>query len=98
MRPGRRAAVFADAMAAIVEEPSAPKVGEALAASARGKTVPGDGSAARMPEGAVAAFADTAAVPVAASDNTIGETAASTSGGVAAALAGSALLCHVEHA
>ena len=43
LRPGRRAAVFADAMAAPVEEPSAPKVGEALAASARCKTAPGDG-------------------------------------------------------
>ena len=51
-----------------------------------------------MPEGAVAAFADTAAVPVAASDNVVEETAASTTGRVAAALAGSALLCHVEHA
>ena len=46
LRPGRRAAVFAHAMAAPVEEPSAPKVGEALAASARCKTAPGDGSAA----------------------------------------------------
>ena len=43
LRPGGRAAVFADAMAAPVEEPSAPKVGEALAASARCKTAPGDG-------------------------------------------------------
>ena len=43
LRPGRRAAVFADAMAAPVEEPSAPKVGEALVASARCKTAPGDG-------------------------------------------------------
>ena len=93
LRPGGRAAVFADAVAAPVEEPSAPLVGEALAASARCK----NGSAARMPEGAVAAFADTVAVPVAASDNAV-ETAASTTRRVAAALAGSALLCHVEHA
>ena len=60
LRSGRRAAVFAHAMAAPVEKPSAPKVAEALAASARCKTAPGDGSAARMPEGSVAAFADTA--------------------------------------
>ena len=64
-------------MAAPVEEPSAPKVGEALTASARCKTAPGDGSSARMPEGAVAAFADTAAMPVAASDNAVEGTAAS---------------------
>jgi len=73
----------------------------ALAASMSRKTAPGDGSVARTPDGAVAAFADTAAVPVegfAASDDAVEETAASATGGVAAALAESALLCHVEHA
>jgi len=34
----------------------------------------------------------------AASDNAVEETAASATGGVAAALAESALLCHIEHA
>ena len=97
-KPGGRAAIFADAEAAPVEKPSAHKVEGALAASARCKTAPGDGSAARMPEGVVTAFADTAGVPVAASDNAVEETAASTTGRVANALAGSALLCHVEHA
>ena len=65
------------------------------------KTAPGDGSAARTPDRAVAAFAETAAVAVegfAALDNAIEETAASVTGGVAAALAESAVLCHAEHA
>jgi len=72
-----------------------------LAASARCKTAPGDGSAVPTPDGAVAAFADTTAVPVegfTTSENAIEETAASATKGVAAALAESALLCHVEHA
>jgi len=101
LKPGGRAAVFADAEAAPVEEPSAHKVNGALAASASCKTAPGDGSAARTPDGAVAAFADTAAVPVegiAALDNVVEETAAFATGGVAAALAESAVLCHAEHA
>jgi len=45
-----------------------------LAAPARCKTAPGDVSAARTPDGVVAVFADTAAVPVerfAASDNAV---------------------------
>jgi len=48
----------------------------------------------------VAAFAGPAAVPVqgfAAPGNTIEETAASATGGTVTELAGSALLCHVEH-
>jgi len=101
LKPGGRAAVFADAEAAPVEEPSAHKVEGALAASARCKTAPGDGSAAQTPDGAVASFADTAAVPVegfVALDNAVEETTASATGGVAAALAHSALLCHVVHA
>ena len=101
LKPGGGTAVFADADAAPVEEPSAHKVEGALAASARCKTAPGDGSAARTPDGAIAAFADTAAVPVegfTASDTTVEKTAASATGGVATALAESALLCHVEHA
>jgi len=61
LKPGGRAAVFADAEAAPVKEPSAHKVDGVLAASARCKTAPGDESAARTPNGAVAAFADTAA-------------------------------------
>jgi len=100
LKPGGRAAVFANAKAAPVEEPSAHKVEEALAASAKCKTEPGDGSAARTPDGAVAAFADTAAVPVegiAALDNAVGKTAAYKTGGMAAALAKSALLSQVEH-
>jgi len=47
-------------------------------------TTPGDGSAARTPDGAVAAFADTAAVHVegfAALDAADEETAASATGG-----------------
>jgi len=52
------------------------------------------------PDRAVAAFADNAAAPVeglAALDNAVEDTAASATGGVAAALAESAaLLCHVE--
>ena len=66
----------------------------------RCKTAPGDGSAARTRVGAVAVFADTAVVPVegcVALDNAVEETAASATGGVAAALAELALLCHVEH-
>ena len=61
--------------------------------------MPGDGSVARTPDGVVVAFADTVAVPVeglTVSDTTNEETAASATGGVAAALAESALLCHVE--
>ena len=61
----------------------------------------GDGSAARTPDWAVAAFADTAAVPVegfTASDIADKGTAASATRGVAAALAEWALLCHLEHA
>jgi len=57
------------------------KVEGALADSARCKTAPGDGSAARTPDGAVAAFTDTTAMPVegfAALDNAIEETAART--------------------
>jgi hypothetical protein len=61
LKPGGRAAVFADAEAAHVKEPSAHKVDGVLATSARCKTAPGDESAARTPNGAVAAFADTAA-------------------------------------
>ena len=98
-KPGGRAAAFADAEAAPVEEPSAHKVERALAASSRCKTAPGGRSAARTPAGAVAAFADTAAVPVkgfTALDNAVEETAASATGGEAAAPAESALLCHVE--
>jgi len=96
LKPGERAAVFqaADAEAAPVEEPSAHKLEGASAASARFKTAPGDGSAARMPDGAVAAFADTAAVPVegfTVLENAVEETAASATGGAA-------LVCHVEHA
>ena len=90
LKPGGRAAVFADAEAAPVEEPSAHKVEGALAASARWQTAPGDGSAARTPAGAVVAFADTAVVPVegfVALDNAVEETAVSATGGVAAALA-----------
>jgi len=101
LKPGGGTAVFADAEAAPVEGPSAYKVEAALAASTRCTTAPGDGSAARTPDGAVAAFTDTAAVPVegfATSDTANEETAAAATGGVAAALAGSALLCHVEHA
>ena len=101
LKPAGRAAVSADVEATPVEEPSAHKVEGAFAASARCKTAPGDGSAARTLDGAVAAFADTAAVPVegyAASDNAVEETAASVTGAVAAVLAESALLCHVEHA
>ena len=48
----------------------------------------------------VAAFADTAAVPVerfAASDTTEEETASSLIGGVVAAIAESASLCHAKH-
>jgi len=47
----------------------------------------------------VAAFTDTVAVPVvefAASDNAVEETAASATGGMAAVLVESALLCHAE--
>jgi len=65
---------------------AAHKVEGALAASTRCTIAPGDGSAARTPDGAVAAFADTAAVPVegfAASDTADEETAASATGGVA---------------
>ena len=96
LKPGERAAIFqaADAEAAPVEEPSAHKLEGASAASARFKTAPGDGSAAWMPDGAVAAFADTAAVPVegfTVLDNAVEETAASATGGAA-------LVCHVEHA
>jgi len=61
--------------------------------------VPGDGSVAPTPDGVVAAFADTVAVPVegfTVSDTANEETATSATGGVAAALAESALLCHVE--
>ena len=49
---------------------------------------------------AVAAFSDTAAAPVegfALSDDAVKETAALATEGVAAALAESALLCHVKH-
>jgi len=98
LKPGGRVAVFADAEVVPIEEPSAHKVECALAAFVRCKTAPGDGSAARTPDGAVAAFADTVAVPVeefTASDNAVVETAASATGGVAAALAELALLCHV---
>jgi len=56
--------VSANAEAAPVEGPSAHKVEDALAASVRCKIAPGDGSAARTPDWAVAAFADTVAVPV----------------------------------
>jgi len=100
LKPGERVAVSADAEAVPVEEPLAHKVEGVLAASARCKTVPGDGSAAGTLDRAVAAFADNAAVPVegfAAPDNAVEETATSATGGVAAALAESALLRHVEH-
>ena len=95
------AAVLANAEAALVEEPSAHKLEGGLAVSTNCTTVPGDESAARTSDGAVAALADTASVPVegfTASDTTNEETAASAIGGVAAALAESALLCHAEHA
>jgi len=62
--PFFRASVFAVAEAAPVEEPSAHKVEGAVGASTRCTAAPGDGSAARTPDGVVAAFADTAAVPV----------------------------------
>ena len=96
-------AIFADAEAAPVEGLSAHKTEDALSASARCKTAPGGGSAARTPDGTVAAFADNVAVPVegfTATEYAIEETAASATGGVAAALAASelALLCHIEHA
>jgi len=97
LKPDGRTAVTADAEAAPFEGPPANKVEGALAA----KTAPGDGSTARTPDRAVAAFADTAAVPVegfTASDNAVADIAASATGRVAAALAESALLCHVEHA
>ena len=95
LKPGGRAAVFADAEAARVEENSAHKVEGALAASTRCTTAPGDGFEAQTPDGAVAAFADTVAVPVegfGASDTADEETPASATGRVAAALAESALL------
>jgi len=103
LKPGGREAVSADAETAPVEGPSAHKVEGESAASARREIAPGDMSAARTPDRAVtvAAFADTAAVSVkgfAASDNAVEETAASATGGAAAALAESAVLCHVEHA
>jgi len=85
----------------LLKSPQHTKFKGALAASARCKTAPADGSAARTPDGAVAAFAYTAVVPfegIAALNNAVGETAASATGGVAAALAESALLCHAEHA
>jgi len=59
LKPGEMAAAFADAEAAPVEEPSVHKVEGALAASARFKTEPSDCSAARTPDGALAAFGDT---------------------------------------
>jgi len=95
LKPGGRAAVFADAEAARVEENSAHKVEGALAASTRCTTAPGDGFEVQTPDGAVAAFADTVAVPVegfGASDTADEETPASATGRVAAALAESALL------
>ena len=105
LKPSGKAAVSAEAEAAPVERASAHKVERAFAASARCKTAPGDGPAALIPDVSEAAFrsgADTAAMPVegsrvAASDNAVEETAASMTGEVAAALADSALLCHVEH-
>jgi len=90
LKPVGRAAVFAVAEAAPVEEPSAHKVEVAFAASARCKTAPGDGSAAQRPDGVVTAFADIMAVPVegfAVSDIAFEDTAASETGGLAAALA-----------
>jgi len=52
MKPGGRAAIFANAEAAPVEQPSAHRVEGTLAASARCKTAPGDGCVAdhRRPE------------------------------------------------
>jgi len=67
----------------------------------RSKTAPVDGSEALMPDCEVAAFTGPAAVPVegfTASDNAVQEITASGTTGVAPALAGSALVCHVEHA
>ena len=61
--------------------------------------MPGDGSVEPTPDRVVAAFADTVAVPVegfTVSDTANEETATSATGGVAAALAESALPCHVE--
>ena len=97
LKPGQRAAVSADAEAAPVEGLSAHKVEGASAASTRCKTAPGDESAARTPDGTVAAFADIAAVPVegfAASDNSVDETAASTTRGVSLQLRLLSWLCY----
>jgi len=80
LKPGGREAVFADDEVAHVTEPSVHKVQGALAASARCTTAPGDGSAARTPDGLVALFANNAAVHVegvAALDTTNEKTAAS---------------------
>ena len=48
--------------------------------------------------GSLCAWASFISMRDAALDNAVEETAASATGGVAAALAESALLCHVEHA
>jgi len=97
LKPGQRATVSADAEAAPIEGLSAHKVKRASAASTRCKKAPGDESAARTPDGTVAAFADIAAVPVerfVASHNFVDETAASTTRGVALRLRLLSWLCY----